>query len=132
MHLYQQIGLLKLRKLPFWFKEGFITFVSDGGGAGTVSELEATELIKNGNYFVPNLEDGLFSQKSASHWGLNHHMMYRQNMMFISFLRTEDEKGFRRFLLMIQDGDDFQNAFITSFDKSLDDLWQKFLLNYKG
>ncbi len=53
LHLYQQIGLFKLRKLPFWFKEGLATFVSDGGGAGTVSELEATESIKNGNYFVP-------------------------------------------------------------------------------
>lgn len=48
LHLCQQLGLLKMRNLPTWFKEGLATFVSNGGGAQTVSENEAIESIANG------------------------------------------------------------------------------------
>ncbi len=131
LHLYQQIGLFSLKRLPFWFKEGLAAFISDGGGAHTVSELEAINSIKIGKHFVPDLHSSLFSQKGASNWKLSHHMMYRQSMMFIAFLKSTDKQGFRNLLLNVQNDNEFQNAFEQSFDKSLDVLWQNFLFTIK-
>lgn len=132
LHLYQQLGLLNFRKLPFWFKEGLATFVSGGGGAEKVTEAESIESIKNGKHFVPHFRASLFSQKSAFNWGLSHHMMYRQNMMFISFLKSKNEKSFNNFLLSIQNNEYFKDAFEKSFDESPDDLWKSFLFTIRN
>lgn len=131
LHLYQQLGRLKMKKLPFWFKEGLATLVSEGGGAQKVSEMEAINSIRAARHFIPNRSGGLFSQKTAVDWGLHPHMFYRQSMMFVAFLRSANERGFRAFLLKVQDGDSFAKAFEEGFSKGLDGFWEKFLEEIK-
>lgn len=41
LHLLQQLGIYKMSRLPVWFKESLATYVSDGGGAHTVTEKQA-------------------------------------------------------------------------------------------
>jgi hypothetical protein len=127
LHLYQQIGLFKMRTLPFWFKEGLATYVSNGGGAQNVIETAAIDSIKKGKHFIPHLNASWFYRRDASYWGLTPHMMYRQCMIFTAYLKTEDEKSFRNLLLAVQDGIDFEEAFEGSFQLSIEKLWQKFL-----
>ncbi|MBC2694364.1 MAG: hypothetical protein HF982_03615 [Desulfobacteraceae bacterium] len=136
LHLYQQLGLLKMRKLPAWLKEGLATLVSDGGGAQTVSENEATKAIINGKHFMPVTGGffGCFNQKSSADNALSHHMRYRQYMIFVSFMKDKDEKEFKRFLLSIQNGVNFSVSLQKSYHTTLGQLWQDFIkdLNSKG
>jgi len=129
LHLYQQLGLLKTRNLPVWFSEGLATFVSDGGGAQTVSENEAIDSIVNGEHIVPTSGGyyGFFNQKSSADHALSHHMRYRQYMMFVSFLKNHDETKFMSLLLDVQDGASFSESFQKSYDRTIDQLWQDFI-----
>ena len=129
LYLYQQLGLLRFRDLPSWFKEGLATFVSDGGGAQTVSENEAIESIVNGKHFIPTSGGffGFFNQKSSTDNALSHHMRYRQYMIFVSCIKNHDEKKFKTFLLSIQDGVNFSESIQKSYDTTLDQLWQDFI-----
>ena len=129
LHLYQQLGMLKMRELPAWFTEGLATFVSNGGGAQTVSVNEATESIVNGKHFIPVTGGflGCLNQKSSADNALSHHMRYRQYMIFVSFLKNKDERKFKVFLMSIQDGVSFSESIRKSFNTTLDQLWQDFI-----
>lgn len=129
LHLFQQLGLLKMRNLPAWFKEGLATFVSDGGGAQTVSEDEAIAAIVNGKHFVPTSGGyyGVFNEKSSADNALSHHMRYRQYMMFVSFLKNHDATLFMSLLLDIQDGENFAESIQRSYGKTTAQLWQDFI-----
>lgn len=131
LHLYHQLGLLKMRNLPAWFKEGLATLVSDGGGAQTVSEDEAIRLIINGKHFMPLSGGywGVFNQKSSADKSLSHHMRYRQYMLFVSFVKNKDEEKFKSFLLSIQDSVNLSESIQKSYDTTLDQLWQDFIKN---
>ncbi|OPY88855.1 MAG: hypothetical protein A4E71_00185 [Smithella sp. PtaU1.Bin162] len=127
LHLQQQLGIYKTVKLPMWFKEGLATYVSNGGGAHLTSQEQAIAFIRAGKYFVPNNSDGFIFKKTPSDFGLEPHMFYRQSMMFISYLVTIDESGFRRFLLSVESGEQFSTALQATYNKKLEDLWNEFL-----
>lgn len=127
LHLLDQLGNYKMSRLPFWFKEGLATYVSEGGGAHTVTEKQAIDSIKSGKYFVPD-ETGVFIfQKTASDWGLEHHMFYRQSMMFIGYLAATNESGYQKFLLGVENGEEFSAALQAAYNKKLKELWNDFL-----
>ncbi len=128
-HLYiqDQIGNFKMSRLPFWFKEGLATYVSDGGGAHTVTEKQAIESIKSGTYFVPDQTSGFIFKKTPSDFGLQPHMFYRQSMMFISYLATINDPGFRKLLLAVESGERFSTALQAAYNKKLEELWNEFL-----
>lgn len=109
LHIQDQIGSYKSSRLPFWFKEGLATYASDGGGAHTVTG-------------------------EASDWGLNHHMFYRQSMLFISYLATINESGSRNFLLGIENDERFFTSLEAAYNKELEKMWDEFLyeVNTKG
>lgn len=127
LHIQDQIGNYKSSRLPFWFKEGLATYVSGGGGAHTVTEKQAIDSIKSGKYFVPNESGGFIFQKTASDWGLNHHMFYRQSMMFINYLAATNESEYRKFLLSVESGERFSTALQAAYNRKLEDLWKGFL-----
>lgn len=127
LHLQQQLGVFRMSRLPVWFKEGLAAYVSDGGGAQTVTEKQATGSIISGKHFVPDETGGFVFQKTASDWGLEHHMFYRQSMMFVRYLATANESGFRRLLLAVEDGERFSAALQAAYDKKLEELWGEFL-----
>lgn len=127
LHLLQQLGVYKMSRLPVWFKEGLATYVSGGGGAHTVTEKQATASIQSGKYFVPDETGGFVFQKTSSDWRLEHHMFYRQSMMFISYLATIDESGYRKLLLGVENGERFSTALQAAYNKNLEELWNEFL-----
>jgi hypothetical protein len=127
LHIRDQLGNYKMSRLPFWFKEGLAAYVSDGGGAHTVTEKQAIDSIKSGKYFVPNDKGGFIFQKTASDFGLEHHMFYRQSMMFISYLAATNKSGYRKLLLCVENGERFSIAFQTAYKKKLEELWNEFL-----
>lgn len=127
LHLLQQIGVCEMRRLPVWFKEGLATYVSGGGGAHTITDIQARDSIKAGKCFVPSETDGLVFQKTASDWHLRPHMFYRQSMTFISYLAAINEPGFRKLILSAGDGERFPTALQAAYDKKLEELWNGFL-----
>lgn len=127
LHIQDRIGIYKTSRLPFWFKEGLATYVSGGGGAHTVTEDQAIDFIKSGKFFVPDESGGFIFQKTANDWGLNHHMFYRQSMMFINYLAATNESAYRKMLLSIENGDRFSAALQTAYNKKLKDLWKEFI-----
>ncbi|MCP4115714.1 MAG: hypothetical protein GY737_09965 [Desulfobacteraceae bacterium] len=127
LHIRDQIGNYKMSRLPFWFKEGLATYVSDGGGAHTATEQQAMDFIKSGNSFVPNETGGFIIQNTPSNWGLRPHMFYRQSMMFMGYLAATNKAGYRQLLLDIENGERFSTALQTAYDKDLDALWNAFL-----
>ncbi|MCK5357304.1 MAG: hypothetical protein KAJ48_02815, partial [Elusimicrobiales bacterium] len=135
-HIYQQVGLLGLRNLPSWFKEGLATLVSDGGGAQSVSKNEAIRLIVKGKHFIPVTGGffGCFNQKSGADKNLTHHMRYRQYMIFLSFIKNNDEENFKKFLLSIQDGNNLSESIQKVYHTTLDRLWRDFVqdINIQG
>lgn len=127
LHLQQQLGLYKSKRLPMWFNEGLATYVSNGGGANLISEEQAIESIRAGKHFVPNKVAGFIFKKTPSHFGLEQHMFYRQSMMFISYLATINESGFRKLLLSVENGEGFATSLQAAYNKKLEELWEGFL-----
>jgi hypothetical protein len=127
LHLEQQMGKYRFAKLPAWFKEGLATFVSNGGGAHTVTDEEALEAIASGSHFVPHEDGGIFFRKYASHWELTHHMFYRQSMVFVAYLKSRDENKYRDLLLSIQNGSSFPNAFNDTYGVGVSQIWEQFV-----
>jgi len=127
LHLLDQLGNYQMSRLPSWFAEGLATYVSDGGGAHTVTEKQAIDSIKSGKYFVPNETGGFIFRKTASNWGLEHHMFYRQSMMFIGYLAATNESGYQKFLLDVENGEEFSTALQAAYNKKLEELWNDFL-----
>jgi hypothetical protein len=127
LHIRDQLGNYKMSRLPFWFKEGLATHVSGGGGAHTVTEQQAIDSIKSGRYFVPNERGRFIFQKTARAWGLKQPMFYRQSMMFIKYLAETNEAGYRKFLLGIENGEQFSTTLQAAYHKKLEKLFNAFL-----
>jgi hypothetical protein len=131
LHLEQQMGKYRFAKLPAWFKEGLATLVSNGGGAHTVTDQEALEAIASGSHFVPHEDGSIFLRKYASHWGLRHHMFYRQSMVFVAYLKSRDENKYRDLLLSIQSGSSFTDGFDDAYGARVSTIWEQFLAETK-
>ena len=129
LHLLQFLGSYKMRRLPFWFKEGLATYASGGGGANKVSEEEALAAFHIGKHFIPNKTGGIFSQKTPSDFGLKPHMFYLQSMMFVSYLEERNRESFRRFLWSVEQGEHFSSAMENSYIEDLEGLWSDFMKN---
>lgn len=131
LHLLQRLGTYKMSRLPFWFKEGLATYVSNGGGGNLISQKQAIESIRAGKHFIPNKTGGLIFQKTPSDFGLQPHMFYRQSMMFVSYLLAIDELKFREFILSVENGEQFAGTLRKVYQKSLEELWSGFINNIK-
>ena len=127
LQLQQQLGIYRMSRLPMWFKEGVATYVSDGGGANLVTQNQAILSLREGKSLVPNEADWFIFRKTPSDFDLEPHMFYRQSMMFISYLATLDEEGFRRFLLSVQNGERLHMALQKVYNRRLEELWNEFL-----
>jgi len=126
LHIKQQLSTWSLSALPFWFSEGLATYVSDGGGAEHVSPEEAAMAINEDRHFFPHEDGGIIFRKTPSHWKLKPHMYYRQSMMFISYLKNNDEEAFRTLLLDLQDGRKFKGIMENAYGGNPGQLWAAF------
>lgn len=135
LHLQQCLGILRMQKLPAWFKEGLAALVSGGGGAERVTDSQALEAIRQGQSFTPDegrsaLASFLFP-RYGSYWHLEQQMFYHQAMLFVGFLRDKDEAAFRGMLLDIQSGSPFAVSLEKAYGLQLADLWSLFLQEIK-
>lgn len=133
LHLYQHLGDYAYLCIPSWFAEGLATYVSDGGGAEKVSDDEARAYILSGIHFQPFENAGvrdLFIPRYASYWGIEHqfkhHMFYRQCMLFVGFIQKKSPPNFKNFLLDVENGTDFADAFRSSFSANPNTEWHEF------
>lgn len=135
LHLKQRIGRTGLVKLPSWFAEGLAEVASGGAAASYVPEQKALEAIIKGYTFIPdkgrNLLLCFLFPRSASYWNLNPRMYYHQCMLFVSYLRSNNEEAFRNLLLSILNGNSFANAWNGNFKNDLTFYWDSFLQDIK-
>ncbi len=121
--LLQERGIWKYHTdTPAWFREGLATYVSEGGGAETISEEQARHAILLGRCFRPDV-----GGKSASSYGLKPHMFYRQTAMFVTFLHDRHHASFTQFLATLKTSADFDEAFTASFNLTTAEVWAAFV-----
>ncbi|MEO1766052.1 hypothetical protein [Thiobacter aerophilum] len=126
LHLGQRLGHYT-HEVPVWFHEGLAALASGGGGADYASEAEARAAFAAGRAFSPATLDTPDHRHRAEDWGLSPHLFYRQAMMFLQYLKQESETRFREFLLRVQDGENFTEAFGRTYNRSLLEAGQRFL-----
>ena len=123
LHLAERCSTYRAGQLPIWFNEGFATLVSHGGGAEDVSDADAARAILAGSTFTPTTSHG----QSGSAFGLPAHMFYRQAALLIDHLRAAHGDAFRAFVLDLEDGRPFADAFEGRLHTSLAAAWQVFV-----
>ena len=126
-----QMGTLALGKMPDWFVEGLAVWVSNGGGAETVSANEARAAFKQGKHFEPIDSQWLLFPKNASSYDLKPHMFYRQAGMFVEYMHDLDHSAFEKMLKAIKDKISFATAIESSYHESLPVIWRDFLTAIK-
>jgi hypothetical protein len=123
LHLTQRCSAYRATQMPSWFNEGFAALVSNGGGAEGVSDADAARAILAGRTFTPTTDHGF----SGSHFGLPAHMFYRQAALFITYLRARYGGAFREFILDLEAGKPFAEAFEGRFHSQLVPTWRAFV-----
>ncbi|MGB8339185.1 MAG: hypothetical protein WCD07_01760 [Burkholderiales bacterium] len=129
LHLNQQ-QQMNFVDYPAWFNEGLATFVANGSGAEAVSSDDARLQIAAGKIFPPYQSGSRLSQDqsgSLTSMANGSHLFYRQGMMFIAYLNKRDGQRFKQFLLNLQDGEIFSNAFRRAFDGNVESLQAEFI-----
>lgn len=132
--MLQYMGLYKFMITPPWFNEGLAVYVSQGGGAGDVTDKEAVNAILSGKGFEPNNAGGLldfFFPKYGNHWNLKPHMFYRQASLFVSFMKEYDKDAFKNMLTSMQGGERFKISFQQTYKIGMPEMWQIFIKQLK-
>lgn len=117
LHLGQRIGHYHA-SLPAWFHEGWASLVANGGGAEYTSDVQAYAAIQSGRRVNLIARDTSDKRHLAPASGLSIHEFYRQSMLLVGWLRTQDEARFRAFALALQDNEDFDIAFWNVYGRA--------------
>ena len=59
-------------------------------------------------------------------------MFYRQASLFVGYLRNLSDIRFGLFILAIEDGKDFEKAFRSIYDISINEAWEDFVIELKN
>jgi hypothetical protein len=87
--------------------------------------------LLSGKRFTPDSSGSLLFPRSASDYGLEAHMFYRQSSLFVRFLHDQNPIAFRRMFNAVEKNTEFAEAVRSSYGKPLDGLWQAFLIKAK-
>jgi len=117
LHFGQRLGHYT-QTVPVWFHEGLASLVAEGGGADLVTDAEARSAAGAGRHFLPDEQHLPWQRKMAGTWQLPISVFYRQALLFVTALRARDEQAFRRLLLALQDGQDFDAAFAEAYGRN--------------
>lgn len=119
---------------PRWFEEGMGVWVSNGGGAETVSVQAAEQAIRNGISIHPTLNTGFWNYltQAPSPPDNNWHMYYRQSGMFVQYLHDCDTIAFAHLLEALRLSKDMQAAWSIAYKKSVEEMWLQFINEVKG
>lgn len=126
LHLVQRIGAAGIGRFPNWFWEGLPTYLSDGGGTGSVTRREAVHAFAYGRHFVPEDAGSLIAPKQADSYGLAPGMYYRQAGLFVGWMDQTDSAAFKRLLAAVGRGEGFAESVAASYGRPLETLWAQF------
>lgn len=126
LHLIQRIGAAGIGKLPNWLWEGLPTYLSGGGGAGTVSPENAAFAIAHGRHFTPETSASLLFPKSAQAYGLEQGMYYRQAEILLAWMDRKEPAAFKRMLAALGRGATLEEALAASYGQPMEALWRAF------
>lgn len=119
LHLGQRIGHYH-NSLPVWFHEGWASLAANGGGAEYTTDEKAYAAIREGRRVNLIVRDTFDKRHRASASGLSIHEFYRQSMLLVGWLKSQDEARFRDLVLAIQDNADFDIAFWNIYGRAPD------------
>lgn len=128
LNLALKLGTWSWANIPGWFHEGFATWVSNGGGAETVTREEAINSIKSGHSFLPEDQGSPLMPKSAASYNLKPHMYYRQAEIFVGYIHDINPAAFELFLIAIEQGKSFSMAMESTYGENVDLLWKQFIV----
>jgi len=117
LHLGQRIGHYH-STVPVWFHEGWASVTAGGGGAEYASDVQVFEAIRAGRRVDLIVRDTPDKRHRAPASRLDVHGFYRQSMLLVGWLRTQDPVRFRQLVLAIQDNADFEIAFWQAYGQS--------------
>jgi hypothetical protein len=110
LHVGQRVGHYHYN-IPIWFHEGWASLTAEGGGAEFVTDAQATEAARTGKRIDLASRDVPDNRHRAAAFGLDIHLFYRQAMLLVARLKQHNPKDFRKFVLALQDNQDFEIAF---------------------
>jgi len=131
IHTRQHIGTWRyVTDVPKWYNEGLATLISNGAGAGSVTELEAKKFILSGSHLIPH-NSGRFFKRAETTGDLRNgsFRFYRQAKMFVEYLRNTNPSGFKNALIQLRKGESFHMIWKTNYGTHLDNLWAAFKLS---
>lgn len=109
------------RCAPRWWLEGMAVATS-GGGAESVSNAQARELLRQGQAFTPAVANGCFNAAERGH--LSWAAYYRQSAMFVDYLGGSPPK-FARAIELMRGGESTGSALQTAYGQSVAELWEQ-------
>jgi hypothetical protein len=102
--------------IPVWFHEGFASFTAHGGGADLVDDEQAWAAVAAERHFLPDEQHLPWKgRRMADSWQLPVSVFYRQSLLFVRELHERDPDSFRRWVIALQDGVDFDAAFAQTY-----------------
>ncbi|MCC6533124.1 MAG: hypothetical protein IT531_11290 [Burkholderiales bacterium] len=114
LHLGQYRGHYTM-DIPVWFHEGLASLVALGGGADLATDDEAWAQAVRDRHFRADQQHLPWTRKMARTWGTSVSVFYRQAMLYLADLRSNDEAAFSNLVGKILDGEAFDAAFAQSF-----------------
>jgi hypothetical protein len=125
--MMQQLGIYRYRKLPVWFQEGLATYISNGGGSGNVTDSAAIFSLLQGQHFNPVARENVFSPNSFKNNEIGAWMLYRQSMLFVTFLAKRNEGLFEEVMRSIIKKESFSKAVEKVYGMNVAALWNNFV-----
>ena len=126
LHLGQQTGALAMMRLPGWFREGYPTLVSGGGGASGATPENAIFTLVHGRHFEAEDSAPLLGPHMWQHFKLPAPMFYRQSALMVDYMRRRDPDAFERMIREIAARKRFGDAVHDAYGQPLAVLWQDF------
>lgn len=126
LHLGQRAGTLAMMRLPVWFREGYPTLVSGGGGAGEVTVDNAVFALLHGRHFEAEDSATLLAPHKWEYFKLPAPMFYRQSALLVEYLQRRDPAAFARMIAAVAARTPFGDAVRGAYGQPLAVLWQDF------
>lgn len=117
LHLGQRIGHYH-SSLPVWFHEGWASLAAEGGGADYATDDDVYQAVRAGRRVNLAMRDTPDKRHRANASGLGVYEFYRQSMLLVRWLKTQDEAHFRALALALQSNTDFYIAFWNVYGQS--------------
>jgi hypothetical protein len=126
LHLGQQTGVMAMWRLPAWFREGYPTLVSGGGGAFGATPENAIFALVHGRHFEAEDSTPLLAPHMWTYFKLPAPMFYRQSALMVDYMRRRDPAAFARMVAGIAARKRFAGAVREAYGQPLAVLWQDF------